>query len=179
MKTQIFLSYKKFNILNWRTYLAPFIRLTTYFKGKGLHGLATKFHHCGVVITNPKTNHTFVIEALAEGVVIRTLKDIERDYDIIEYLDINFDYNQHGFWQWCFAQVGKKYDFSGVMFHKLIFQIFGIWLRKKESKRVDCTFFAKGFYLFARVNEDFKSYESFDPQDFVRLWQGKKMFQRS
>lgn len=172
MKIQIFISYKKFNILNWRTYLAPFIRLATYFKGRGLHGLKTKFHHCGVVIGNQ------VIEALAEGVVVRTVEDIEKDYDIIQYLDVSFEYNKYGFEQWCFAQVGKKYDFSGVMFHKLIYQMFGIWLRKEESKKVDCTFFAKGFYLFARINEEFRNYEKFDPQDFVRLWRSKKMFER-
>lgn len=160
------LCYNKFSILDYRTWLAPFIRFVTYFKRKGLNGESIKWHHNAII------NGSEAIEALANGVVKHSTVNLSH-YEHRKYLIPTFEYDEKLAWEWLCGQEGVKYNFFLVCFVKLIYQISGVWILKKEPKKIDCAYLvAKMYYISTNgtIKDEFKDYVKFDPQDFVRLW---------
>lgn len=169
------LCYNKFSLFDWRTWLGPFIRLATFFKGRGMHGEKVRWHHTAII------NGAEAIEALAQGVVRHSTVKLSQ-YEAREYLIPTFRYNEEAAWNWLCDQEGIGYNFYLVCFVKLVYQTTGIWLLKKEPEKYDCAYIiAKMYYLFAEdveVKELFKDYVKFDPQDFVRMWKRDGYFKK-
>jgi len=97
-----------------------------------------KYNHVGVVVSN--WNVPFVNEALGRGVIPSPFKDRVIGVQV-KILRPNF-YLADGFEKAFATKANSKlgitgYDFSGLLFFQLVYQIFGVWIGTKNKKRAE------------------------------------------
>lgn len=170
----IALAYKSFNLFNYNTWLAPFVRLFTYFLGRGKYD-SVKWHHCIGVSKNE------VIEAVASG-VWKKEKSRLLWYDKTVVLDFNFEIDRVAYWEILNSLVGVKYNYYLVFVVKAWYQMTGRWISNFDYKKMDCTYLiGVAIYhscLDNNVRSKFANPERLDAQDFVRMWKVDNLFKK-
>jgi len=132
-----------------------------------------KYNHTGVIVRN--WGEPFVNEAIAKGIYpIPASKDLKGKYVRIDRY--KYDINEKVFCVKANTKIGNKYDFWGLLWHQLLFQIFHIWVgHTKEFAEDKMYCYEYGAWCFDWV---FPEWWKIDPikylehEDFEVIFEG-------
>jgi hypothetical protein len=169
-----FIERVEFNLFNFETWLAPFIRffinLERWFKKKKR---CSRNHSGDFEWIN---GELWVWEARAKGYTKRLAsskfdKLKEKNVDVLRPM---FPFNRETWVKAGENMEGKPYDWAGTLFFHLVYQISNKWLRKEvQTNSFFCNSSTGYRYYISTMFTVFKDWYKIDTED---LWKSKLFF---
>lgn len=130
-----------------------------------------KYNHVGVITTD--NGELFINEAVGKGIVKRSLSSRITNRKILVRRKISY-VDEIAFSTIANSQIGKKYDYAGLLWFQLWYQLFKEWLGYKSPEKAANRFYC---YEYAAWCHEYKDWQMVNPTDFISSNKFKTIYQ--